>query len=222
MSKYETLTARADSLLAATDIEATERTYASLTEQRVSLAPVWAALTVTTADNVKRSLSDIGAMYDEPKPTVDRYVRLGLILLALDKVSDKQREEIASLVGAATADRGRISTDTLKAIANETTSASDAIARLKDAAVTAKAEKEKADAEKKAEKEKAEQEKADAESMATDAEIVAGFAGIVSALTVRLVTMGPDETDALAALVDSLAASVAARVAEFDALVSVA
>lgn len=226
MSKFENLTAKADAILVGTDLAATVATYASVTDQRIALAPVWAALTITTDESTRRSLADIGKAYDEPKPTIDRYVRLGLVLVALDKVSASQRETIASLVGAASADRGRIPTDGIKAVANEATSATDAIERLKAAAVTAKADKDKADADKaaaKAEADKAEADaKADAEASATDAEIVAGFAGIVSALTVRLVTMGPDEVDALAALVDSLAASVAARVGAFDSLMAVA
>lgn len=222
MSKYENLTAKADAVLSATDLAATVADYASITDKRIALAPVWAALTVTTDESTRRSLADIGKAYDEPKPTIDRYVRLGLVLVALDKVSASQRETIAGLVGAAAADRGRISTDGIKAVANEATSATDAIERLKAAAVTAKADKEKADAEKAAAKAADEAAEKDAESVATDEEIVAGFAGIVSGIQGRLSTMGPDNVDALAALVDALAASVAGRIAEFDALMAVA
>lgn len=222
MSKFENLTAKADARLVATDVAATVATYASVTEMRVTLAPVWAALTLTTDKDSRKSLANLGEDYNEAKPTIDRYVRLGLVLLALDKVSDKQREEIHALVNASAADRGRIASDTIKAVANEATSASDAIARLKAAADEAKAAKDEADAAKAKAKADEEADAAAIEAETPDEAVIAGFAGTVAALVDRMNTMGPDNVDALAALVDVLAASVAARIAEFDALVSVA
>ena len=220
MSKFENLIGKADAFLTTVDVAASVAQYASVTEYRISMAPLWAALTVASEKDVRMSLAEIGAAFDEPKPTIDRYVRLGLVLVALDTVSEKQRATIYGLVNAADASRGRISSDAIKAVANEATSATDAIKRLEAAKVKAEQEKAEKDTEKaeKAEQEKAEQEKA--ESLATDEEIVAGLAGLVSGIGTRLLTMGPDNVDAIGHLADTLAAMVADRQAEFAALMA--
>lgn len=179
---------------------------------RVAAAPVWAALALTRGeDSPALSLSAIAEMFGESKSTIDRYSRVGYVLLAVPDLTSEQRAKVAEIVGIATADRGRVSTSVVRECADAATDGESAVRLLAAASRKAKAAA-KAKAKAKTEPE-GEGEGAGASHSETsqDWTVAALLGALTSAANVAdslAQQFTPDERETLAVILDRIAVHV--------------
>lgn len=191
---------------------ATEKTETA----RLTAAPVWAALALTRGDDAPGlSLTAIGEMFGEPKSTVDRYSRVGYVLLAVPDLTPEHRAKVAEIVGIATADRGRVSTSIVRECADAATDGDSAVRLLTAASRKAKAAaKAKAKAKAEAESEsEGEGEGASHGETPQDWTVAALLGALTSAANVAdtlAEQFTPDERETLAVILDRLAVHVVA------------
>lgn len=179
---------------------------------RVAAAPVWAALALTRGEDAPAlSLSAIAEMFGESKSTVDRYSRVGYVLLAVPDLTPEHRAKVAEIVGIATADRGRVSTSVVRECADAATDGDSAVRLLAAASRKAKAAA-KAKAKTKTDPE-GEGEGASHSETPQDWTVAALLGALTSAANVAdslAQQFTPDERETLAVILDRLAVHVVA------------
>ena len=179
---------------------------------RVAAAPMWAALALTRGEDAPAlSLSAIAEMFGESKSTVDRYSRVGYVLLAVPDLTPEHRAKVAEIVGIATADRGRVSTSMVRECADAATDGESAVRLLAAASRKAKAAA-KAKAKTKTDPE-GEGEGASHSETPQDWTVAALLGALTSAANVAdslAQQFTPDERETLAVILDRLAVHVVA------------